>query len=114
MVSVSGSEEAKGLAVPEKCLGPFFGVRNLTGENQFPAYQGEKVAVVKHRQALGVSAEVIANNQHQAGVIFGGGPFGGEGKTSFCSQFTSYVYKTSGETGVYGYGPNTQNWYTTK
>ena len=88
------------------------GVRNLKGENQFSAYKGEKAAVVKHSKSLGVCAETVANRMQQEKVTFGGGPFGGGDKTTYCSQFTSEVYKTSGETGVYGSGPNTQYWYT--
>ena len=43
--------------------GPY--VRNLSGPNQFGAYDGEKVAIIKHRQAMGVAADVIAGRLHQ-------------------------------------------------
>ena len=112
-IALGGNRIADSHPAPSGYNGP--GIRTLRGNGQFSAYKNEQVAVVKHRAALGVAAEVIVDRMQQAGVTFGGGPlnvFGGGENAISCSEFTGKVYTTSGETGVYGVGPNTQYWYT--
>jgi len=86
------------------------GVRNYKGSNQFSAYQGEKVAVIKHREALATQAQTLIGKHQSAGVTFGWG--GASNNQRFCSQFTGEVHRTAGNSGVYGHGPNTQYWYS--
>ncbi|MBM3248005.1 MAG: hypothetical protein FJZ10_01070 [Candidatus Omnitrophica bacterium] len=102
---------------------PGMGVSNdgpdIRDMKSFPAYSKEKFVSIRGNQAIAKAANSLVTDMKTKGVTFrylekSPAIFSNSGNTVYCSQFTSQVYRNSGNTGVYGAGPNSQYWYLKK